>query len=155
MTIIAAMTKDRVIGRDNDMPWKIKTESAHFFRTTQKGTLVMGRKTFESIGSKPLPHRPHVVVSRTLEPIVGVDVCPSLEQALTQAATYGREVFVMGGGQIYDQALPLADRMILSYVKGDYRGDTHFPDFDESDWDVVHEDDHPEFRCVEYHRKTG
>lgn len=154
MTIIAAMTEDRVIGQDNKMPWKIKAESAHFFRTTRKGTLVMGRKTFESIGSKPLPYRPHVVVSRTMAPIEGVDICPSLDQALSQARTYDREVFVMGGGQIYEQALPLADRMILSYVKGDYPGDTHFPEFDEADWDIDHEDDQPEYRCVEYLRKT-
>lgn len=146
------MSEDRVIGRDNDMPWKIKEEFAHFFRTTRKGTLVMGRKTFESIGSKPLPDRPHVVVSRTLAPTEGVDVCPDLESALEKASAYGREVFVMGGGQIYKQALPLADRMVLSYVKGSYDGDTYFPVFDNSKWTVESKNDFPLYRCVTYRR---
>lgn len=154
MTIIAAMSKDRVVGKNNRMPWHISEESKHFRKTTTGHTILMGRKTFESVGGKPLPKRPHVIVSRSMPETDGVAVCRSLEEGLKKAASYGHEVFICGGVEIYKQTLPLADRMILSYVEGDYDGDAYFPLFDESVWHVTKKDVRPEFTVVYYERKS-
>ncbi|MSS71639.1 MAG: dihydrofolate reductase [Candidatus Latescibacteria bacterium] len=149
--LIAAMTRDRVIGKDNRMPWHIPEEFKHFRRLTTGHTLVMGRKTFESVGR--LPKRNTIVVSRSL-PVEtkGVDVCRTLDEAIEKARSYGKDILIAGGAEIYRQALPLADKLDLSYVKKDYDGDTYFPEFDEREWEVVREEDHPDFVFVEYRR---
>ena len=154
MTIIAAMTADRVVGKNNRMPWHISEEFKHFRKTTMGHALVMGRKTFESVGGKPLPKRYNIVVSRSMPKTDGVDVCRTFDEAVEKAKSYGVETFIGGGVEIYKQALPIADRMILSYVAGHYDGDAYFPLFDESGWLVVKEEIHPEFRVVYYVRKV-
>ena len=155
MILIAAMTKDRIIGKNNAMPWHIRAESAHFFRTTVGQTLVMGRKTFESIGGgTPLPRRKTIVVSRSMAPREDIDICRSLEEALEKARVYGGKTFIAGGTEIYRQTLPLANALYLSYIKEDYDGDSYFPDFNESDWDITKTEDHPEFTFVAYKRKN-
>ena len=153
MTIIAGMSKDRVIGKNNKIPWHVSEDFKHFKKTTLGNTIVMGRKTFESIGSKPLPGRPHVIVSRSMSETKGVDVCRSLDEAIKKAESYGAEVFICGGGEIYREALPHTDRMVLSYIEGDYDGDAHFPEFDEADWIVAKKDVHEKFTVVYYERK--
>lgn len=154
MTVIAAMSKDRVIGINNKMPWHISEESKHFRRTTTGHVVLMGRKTFESVGGKPLPGRPHVIVSRTMPETDGVDVCRSLDEAIDRAKSYGKEVFICGGGQIYRELIPKADRMVLSYVEGDYDGDEYFPEFDEGEWEITKNDVHDKFTVVYYERKA-
>lgn len=151
MILIAAMTRDRVIGKDNRMPWHIPEESRHFRKLTTGHTLIWGRKTFESVGR--LPKRNILVVSRSLAgETEGVDVCRTLDEAIRKARSYGKEIFIAGGAEIYRQALPLADKLYLSYIKKDYDGDTCFPEFDEREWEVVREEDHPDFVFVEYRR---
>jgi dihydrofolate reductase len=153
MTIIAAMTRDRVIGKDNAMPWHIPEEFKHFKKITTGHTLIMGRKTFESLGG-PLPRRNTIVVSRSFsEETEGIDVCRTLSEAVEKAKSYGKKIFIAGGAAIYRQALPLADKLYLSYIKKDYDGDTYFPEFEESEWEVTEEEDHPEFVFVVYERK--
>ncbi len=153
MILIAALTRERVIGKANAMPWHIPEEAAHFYRTTVGNTLLMGRKTFESIGGgRPLPRRRTVVVSRSLPPTAGIDVCRTFEQAVEKARSYGKPVFVAGGAEIYRQAFPLADALHLSYIKKEYEGDTTFPEFDLREWEAVREEDHPEFTFVVYRR---
>ena len=137
MTIIAGMSKDRVIGKNNKIPWHVSEDFKHFKRTTMGNTIVMGRKTFESVGSRPLPGRPHVIVSRSMPETKGVDVCRSLGEAIEKAESYGKEVFICGGGEIYSEALPQTDRMVLSYIEGDYDGDAYFPEFDDSEWTIA------------------
>lgn len=154
MTLIAAMTKDRVIGANNRMLWHIPEDFRHFKRTTLGHAIVMGRKTFESIGGKPLPRRKNIVVSRSMPRTEGVDVCRTLEEALASAAACGKEIFICGGEDIYRQTLPLADRMILSIVDRECDGDAHFPEFDETGWIVTKKDVHPEFVVLYYERKT-
>lgn len=154
MTLIAAMTPDRVIGTNNQMPWHIPEDFQHFKRTTLGHAIVMGRKTFESIGGKPLPKRKNIVVSRSMPPVKGIDVCRTLEDALAKAASYGSETFICGGEDIYRQTLPLADRMILSIVERKCDGDAHFPEFDETEWTVTKKETHPEFVILYYERKT-
>ena len=153
MTLIAAMTRGRVIGKGNAMPWRIPEEFKHFRKLTTGHTLIWGRKTFESVGR--LPKRNIVVVSRSLpEGTEGVDVCRTLDEAIRKAQSYGKEVFIAGGAEVYRQALPLADRLYLSYVKKDYEGDAYFPEFDAREWEVVREEDHPEFVFVVYERSN-
>lgn len=153
MTVIAAMADNRVIGRDNAMPWRISEDLVHFKKITTGGVLIMGRKTFESIGCRPLPNRPHVIVSRSLHETDGVDVCRTFKAALEKAGSYGKPVFSAGGAEIYRQSIPLANRMYLSRIRGDYDGDTFFPEFDESEWRLTREEERAEFTLCVYERR--
>jgi len=159
ITIIAALTKDRVIGKDNALPWYIPEDLKNFKKLTSGNTVVMGRKTYESIG-KPLPNRNNIVVSRSVPSIEGVDVCSSLEVAIEKARSYGKEIFIIGGASIYELALPFADKMYLSYVKVNYKGDTYFPKFNQDGWNVIsqrkyNEGKLDEFDLVIYERKNA
>lgn len=154
MILIAALTRSRVIGRQGAMPWHLSEELAHFKQLTTGHTLIMGRKTFESLGSRPLPRRNTLVVSRTLPDSTNVDVCRSLTEALDRAQIYSTKVFVAGGAEIYRQALPLADALYLSWIKEDHDGDTHFPEFDLDQWDTVEEFDFPAFTFIVYTRRS-
>lgn len=149
--ILVAMTEDRLIGRGNDIPWHLPAELRLFRELTTGHAVVMGRRTFESIG-RPLPQRRNLVVSRTLSDAPGVDICRSLEQAL--ALTGGEEkVFLIGGRQIFCEALPIADRLLISWIKGEYAGDVYFPEIDWSRWQVESEEDYQEFRHLSYRRR--
>ncbi len=155
MTLIAAMTARRVIGKDGRMPWHIPEESKRFRKLTTGNVVVMGRKTFASIGGRPLRNRTNIVISRTLPTETdGVTVCRTLDEGLERAAAFGKEVFVMGGAEIYRQTLPRAGRMCLSLIKKDYDGDEYFPAFDENDWAVTRAEDHPDFVFTVYERKN-
>ena len=153
MTVIAAMAENRVIGKDNAMPWHVSEDLLHFKEITTGGVLIMGRKTFESIGCKPLPSRPHVIVSRTFPETPGVDVCRTFEAALEKAGSYGKPVFSAGGAEIYRQSISVANRMVLSLIKGDYDGDTVFPEFDESEWRLTKKEEHDQFTLLVYERR--
>lgn len=150
--IIAALTKDRVIGKGGKLPWHISEDLKNFKRLTSGNTVVMGRRTFESIG-RPLPNRNNVVLSSSMPPTEGVDVCRTFEAAMQVAKSHGKDVFVIGGARVYRDALPFAEKMYLSWVKGDYEGDTYFPEFDESEWEVERREDRGEFELVVYGRK--
>ncbi len=149
--IIVAMTRDRVIGMDNQMPWHLPEDLKLFKKLTAGNTVIMGRKTYESIG-KPLPNRSNIVVSRSQMDIPGVVVCPSMAQALNKAEEYGQKIFFIGGAEIYRQALPLADCLYISWLKQDYPGDTKFPEFNETEWEMLSETEYPEFSNVLYKR---
>ena len=154
MIIIAAMARNRVIGNNNAMPWHISEESRQARRLTMGNTLIMGRKTFESLGSRPLPGRTNIVISRTLPQTEGIHVCKTFEDAIRKARSCEKECFIFGGSEVYRQALPLADKMYLSYIKKDYDGDAYFPEFDQTEWETTKEEDHAEFVFVVYERKT-
>lgn len=153
MTVIAALADNRVIGKDNAMPWRVSEDLRHFRKVTDGGVLIMGRNTFESIGCKPLPNRPHVIVSRTFPETPGVDVCRTFEEALDRAGSYGKPVFSAGGAEIYRQSIPVANRMVLSRIRGDYDGDTFFPEFDENEWRLTRKEDRDEFTLCVYERR--
>ena len=142
LSIIAAMARNRVIGRDNRLPWRLPADWRRFKRLTMGHHLIMGRKTFESIG-RPLPGRICIVLTgrRSYAP-AGVQVAASLEDAL-RLAQGDNEVFVGGGAGVYRQTLDLANRMYLTLLPDDFEGDTYFPRYDESRWEVrqteVHE----------------
>lgn len=152
MIIMVAMTADRVIGHRGQLPWNIPEDLALFRQMTLGHTLIMGRRTFESIG-KPLPGRINIVVSRSMPPVAGVSVCRDFSQAVKMAGLHRRKVFFIGGYEIYRQALPLAGRMSVSWIKQEYDGDCRFPDFDLQDWLIEEQRDYADFRHVLYRRK--
>ena len=133
------MAENRVIGRDGDVPWHLPADLRFFKRLTLGHTVVMGRKTFDSIGRRPLLGRRNIVVTRQPRfAASGVEVAHSLSQAL-QLADGEQEVFVAGGSDIYRLALPIADRLYLTVVHADVDGDVRFPEFDASEWELASE----------------
>ena len=135
ITIIAAMARNRAIGMNGDMPWHLPGELKHFKETTMGKPIVMGRKTWESIG-RALPGRQNIVVTTNRAySAPGCDVAGSLEDAIERAV--GMEVMIIGGGQLYRQALALADRMILTRVDCEPEADTWFPEWDEAGWEQL------------------
>jgi len=150
VTIVAAVGANRAIGRDNDMPWHLPEDLAHFKRTTLGHTLVMGRKTYDSIG-RPLPGRTTIVVTRQHSwSAPNVLVAHSLSRALEMA--HGDQVFIAGGGEIYAQALPLADAMVLTEVDQSPDAQVFFPELDPADWREVAREPHEGFCFVTYER---
>jgi dihydrofolate reductase len=139
---LVAMAKNRVIGRDNTLPWRLPADLARFKRLTMGHTLVMGRKTYESIG-RPLPGRRMVVITRQpgFHP-EGVQVVHSLEEALAAAPAGEQELFIGGGAEIYRQAFPLTDRLYLTLIEREVEGDAYFPALDLSGWTLVEEEAH-------------
>ena len=139
ISIIVAIAQNGTIGDKNALLWHIK-EDMRFFRTTTSGhPVIMGRKTFESLGSKPLPKRKNIVITRSDVEFEGAFVAHSLEEAIAMVDD-DAEVFIMGGAQIYAQALDIADRMYITRVERDYEGDTSFPEVDYSKWKLVTEE---------------
>lgn len=146
--LVAAMTRDRVIGDQGAMPWHLPRDLKHFKEVTFGHPVVMGRKTFDSILAslgKPLPGRLNVVISRH-QPSVpeGVCVYSSLDQALSELEKKGEAIVdVIGGGQIYDLAMPMAERLYITLIDAEIEGDTWFPVIDEAKWKVSDTDTHP------------
>lgn len=154
IAIILAMTrKGRVIGNGERMPWHIPSEIKHFRTLTKGGVVIMGRKTYDSLGS-PLPGRTNIVVSRSANAIVGCEVARSVEEAVTLAKMHHKDIFIIGGAQIATQALEkgIADTMLLSYIKEEHKGDVYFPHFDESCWRVEKREDFGGWEFVEYRK---
>ena len=136
VSIIVAIAQNGTIGDKNSLLWHIK-EDMRFFRTTTSGhPVIMGRKTFESLGSKPLPKRTNIVITRADREFEGALTAHSLEEAIRMAGE-DEEIFVMGGAQIYSEALSVVDRMYITVVERDYEGDTSFPEIDFSQWKLV------------------
>jgi dihydrofolate reductase len=159
VSIIAAMDRNRLIGNNNQLPWRLPADLAHFKRVTMGKPIIMGRKTFESIG-KPLPGRINIVLTRSTDfHTEGVLTANTLDQALEMAVGED-EVMVIGGSEIYALALPRADRLYLTYVESSYQGDAWFPPFDSEQWRVIASEEHAadgnnscDYRFVTYERK--
>jgi len=144
LSIIAAMDRNQLIGNNNQLPWHLPADFAHFKAKTMGKPILMGRKTFESIG-RPLPGRTNIVLSRNPDLQFDGAVCVhSLQGAITAAAD-AAEMMIIGGSTIYEMLLPQVDRMYLTYVDGEFEGDAWFPAFDLSQWqeteNVLHQKD--------------
>ena len=171
--IIAAMTRDRVIGREGGVPWHEAEDLRHFKRTTTGHAVIMGRKTFESI-SKPLPNRRNIVVTRNPDykppepqppgpdprsPIANrqssIDVVHSLDEALGLCRDRNEEkAFIVGGAKIYELALPIADEMIITRIdRDDVTGDTYFPLWNPDDWEALPSAGSASLTVARYRRK--
>ncbi|MFB2888443.1 MAG: type 3 dihydrofolate reductase [Aeromonas veronii] len=144
ISMIAAMAHDRVIGKDNQMPWHLPADLAHFKRVTLGKPVLMGRKTFESIG-RPLPGRRNLVISRNPDyQAEGIEVVGSVEAALALlAGSSVEELMVIGGGHLYAEMLPSADCLYLTRIDLAVEGDTRFPAFDDGQWQRVDCESHP------------
>lgn len=136
ISMIWAMDRNRLIGRDNAMPWRLPSDLKYFIKTTTGQTVLMGRKTFESIGSKPLPKRKNVIMTRDPHfQAEGCTVVHSLQEGLTLAEE--APLVIMGGAEIYKQFLPHADRLHVTYIDHAFEGTDYFPEFDLSPWREV------------------
>ncbi len=145
LSMIVATADNNIIGKDNDMPWHLPADLAYFKKVTLGKPIIMGRKTYESIG-RPLPGRRNIVISRDETYIpkgkgaaIGVDVVTSVEQALSLVdGSDGNEavdeIMVIGGGAIYQHCLPNADRLYVTHIKAAIDGDTQFPNYDDGNW---------------------
>ena len=150
---IAAMSLNRVIGAGNRIPWHLPEDFKWFKKMTTGQVIVMGRKTFESIG-KPLPNRTTIVLTRSAGPIAGVRTLSDLSQLdPADPALAGREIFICGGAQLYQQALPLCSDLYLTLVQRVVEGDTLFPPF-EDQFELVEEVlSRPEFKILHYRKR--
>ena len=146
---IAAMSLNRVIGRGNQIPWHLPEDFKWFKQMTSGHVIVMGRKTFESIG-RPLPNRETIVVSRTGFSHPGVRTVTSLDQI--DPAKETRDVFICGGAQIYEQALPQCSDLYLTLVKREVQGDAFFPQFESEFREIVTIAENPDFKIIHYRR---
>lgn len=140
ISIVVAMTKNRVIGRDGDMPWRLSADLKRFKQITMGHHLVMGRKTYDSIG-RPLPGRTTVVLSRSANyEDARIRVARSLDEAIDFAKN-DDEIFITGGAQIYSLALPRVGRIYLTQIHCELDGDTHFPEIDWAAWRLLERQD--------------
>ena len=133
LSIVVAMDENRLIGKDNKLPWHLPSDLAYFKKITTGKSILMGRKTFDSIG-RPLPNRRNIVITRNpLTKIPGCEVLFSIEEALTKTKDEA-EVMVIGGASLCEQLLPKVSRLYITKIEGDFNGDVYFPSFDESNW---------------------
>lgn len=152
ITIIAAVANNNVIGSKNDLPWYLPEDLKHFKEITTGHTVIMGRKTYESIVNrlkKPLPNRKSIVITRNSAYEVPADVekFKSLDEALQQ---HPEDVYIIGGASIFEQALSYVNQLIITHISKDYPGDTYFPTIDPTIWKEHNREDHIEYSFVTY-----
>jgi dihydrofolate reductase len=147
ISLIAAMGKNRVIGKDNKLLWKLPKDMKRFRTLTSKKPIIMGRKTYESIG-RPLPNRTNIIITRDKNyKVQGCVVVHTIDESLDSAKD-SDEVMIIGGCQIYKEFLPKANKMYLTYVDGEFEADAYFPEFNEDEWKVILKENH---KKDEYH----
>lgn len=157
IVIIVAIAKNGVIGNANSkMPWHVKEDFQHFKKTTMGFPIIMGRKSFESLG-KPLPGRENIVVTRNTNlkyDFDGIKILYSLQDAVDYTRSLNKDkVFITGGGEIYNQSILFADEMIISHMKFDVVGEVKFPDFNVDDWNIISREEKEKFEIVTYLRR--
>jgi dihydrofolate reductase len=137
ISLIAAMASNRIIGNKGDIPWKIPGEQKMFKEITMGQTVIMGRKTYETLG-KPLPGRTNIVVTRQTDyQAPGCIIAHNLADAIQACAADENEAFICGGGQLYHKALPMADRIYLTVIPREIPGDTYFPEISETEFKMI------------------
>ena len=148
VSIIVAMANNRIIGMNNQMPWHLPADLAWFKKNTLNKPVIMGRKTFESIG-KPLPNRHNIVISRQVkvesesDRISNLSWVTTIDEAISLAKRLNcDEAFIIGGGNIYQQVLPFIDRLYLTHIDANLKGDTYFPDYAPETWQQVFQEHH-------------
>lgn len=152
ISAVVGYDRNKVIGRDNDLPWRLSSDLKRFREITQGHKVIMGRKTFDSIVSRrggPLPDRESIVISRSLPPGEGYIVADSVDEAL-RLIEPPEEGFIIGGEQIFRATLDLLDRIYLTLVEAEIQGDTFFPDFDETQWNITQSQTFPADEKNEY-----
>lgn len=155
ISIIVAMTENRVIGNNGSIPWRIPEETKLFKELTTGNIVIMGRNTWNSLPEKyrPLPNRTNIIVSSTMQEQKGAIVCRTVQEAVQKTHEYPREVFCIGGAQIYSAMLPLASTLHISQIKKQYAGDTYFPEITFDDWNLAETKELNDFTYKKYIRK--
>lgn len=139
---LVALSNNFVIGVNNDLPWKLKKDLQHFSAYTQNKAIVMGRKTYESIG-RPLPNRKNIVISSSLESQEDLEVVPNLNQAIEVASQWnkdklaGEEIVLIGGGYVFEESKNIVNKLVLTRVECEINGDVFYPQIDLSDWKEI------------------
>ena len=156
--IIVAVAANGVIGRANgEMPWHVKEDFQHFKKTTMSSPIIMGRKSFVSLG-KPLKGRENIVVTRNTNlnyDFDDVTIVLSLNEAIEHCKLLNKEkIFITGGGEIYKQSISIADEMIISHMKFDAVGEVKFPEIDMNEWYIDSKDDREKFEIITYKKKS-
>lgn len=154
LNIIVAMTPERVIGNQGRIPWHVPEDLRLFRKLTTGNTVIMGRKTFESLPTKyrPLPNRNNIVVSHQTFLSQGVYHVKSIEEALAISESLGKPNFIIGGSSLYQQTLLLTSELYISHIKIDYPGDVFFPEINPNEWQLNHEQDFADFVFRIYRR---
>jgi dihydrofolate reductase len=165
--IIAAMAKNRVIGKNNALPWHLKEDLIHFKELTSGCPCVMGRRTWDSLPKRPLPDRLNIIVTRTLDgaafagtPMVkalpslsaAIDYCAKLQPSAAQSAAEKQKIFICGGESIYREALPLAQKIELTLINQNYEGDAFFPEIDYTQWKQIQKKDFDTYSFITFTR---
>ena len=127
ITIVVASSNNGVIGSENGLPWRLPVDLKHFKKTTNGKPVLMGRRTLASIGDKPLPGRDTIMLSRTSAAVDGTHLARTIDEAIEIGRRFNDELLILGGGEIYAQTIPLADKIVLTVVLADVVGDAHFP----------------------------
>lgn len=154
LALIVGIGPNNVIGKGNELPWNIPEDLNNFKEITKGNSVIMGLKTFESIG-KPLPNRNNLVLNFDKLDIPGVTVCTSIPESIQKGKEFGKDTFCIGGVSIYKIFLPLVDKLYISWIKKEYEGDMFFPEFDLNEWEVESKQDFDEFEFVIYKRKSA
>ena len=155
IVLIAALTRELVIGREGTIPWHYPADMRHFRRITLGHPVVVGRRTFESFPRRPLPGRTNIVLTRNPAYQVpeGVISCRNLEEAVAWCSERGAgKLFVLGGAEVYREVLPVADEMVLTWIPEEIKGDTFFPEWNQEEWEVVDSREEDGLRFVTYRR---
>ena len=140
VSIVVAISENHAIGKNNQLLWHLPKDLKHFKEITSGGTVIMGRKTYDSVG-KPLPNRRNIIITRQQIKIAGCEVVNSLQAALDLCRDH-KEVFIVGGAEIYKQAMPLTDRIYLTIVHENFEADTYFPEISKDIWKETERTDH-------------
>ncbi len=164
ISLIAAMGKNRVIGNKGKLPWHMPADMKYYKDKTKGKTIIMGRKTFESMGKMPLPNRANIIITHNEDfKAEGAVVVHSAEEALKEAEKINpnQELMVIGGSEIYKEFLPRANRIYLTIIEGEFKGDAFFPEYDITEWKEVSYEEHErdaknpyDYRFVVLERKT-
>ena len=150
ISLLVAHDENRVIGKDNQLPWHIPEDLKYFKEKTIGKGIVMGRRTFESIG-RPLPGRKNIVVTRRRDyEAPGAEVVHTLEEGIRKAADFHREVMIIGGAEIFREVLPFADRLYVTRIDQPFEGDTYFPAYNETEWKLVSASEEHESSGIPY-----
>ena len=158
---LVAMNGNKLIGVNNDLPWKLKDDLEHFKNYSMHKPIIMGRNTYDSIG-RPLPNRTNIIVSNTLNEVSGCYICNSLDQAVLLGKEHTNdEIILIGGAKIFEEGMKIINKLVISWVDADHlKGDVYFPEFDMNDWvevssDVYQKSDNNEFsfKISEYIKK--
>ena len=158
ISLIAAFAEERVIGKEGKIPWALKDDLKHFRNKTEGCSVVMGRKTYESIG-RPLPNRLNIVMTKNPKMLEGVKEVSGRKEALEIASSYSNEVFIIGGEKIYEEFLPMATKMYLTKIYIKVKGDSFFPKWNLNDWKELSRNDKKDlvqnikYCFLEYKRK--